>query len=713
LPRAAETYNIGMPSPAQNFFEVALLGMLTSGFLAVLGSGELDTPTVAIMSAALLLRALMIAGVGRPQIPSALVTALAAGYFLFYAADYAWLSRSFVAATVHMLFFVAVVKIVTASTLRDFLYLKLIAGLELLAAALLSTELSFFFYLAAFVLCAIGAFAGGEVLRSMGQNVRVSRLPPRAMHVRLSLMAASLFCGILVITAALFFVLPRTARAAFQRFVPQRYHVPGFGSEVTLGEIGELKQNSTAVMHVRSYEDAPLLALRWRGSALSHFDGKRWFNPPVAEQRLPVSQGQLLLPAVRQTRPGRNLRYAVELSSIASDTLYFAGTPQSISIQALNLFRSPSGAIRAPRFGMAGLRYGADSRVENEWAAPLEPIVPLDIAERRALLELPQIDARVAALAKEWTAGEINPEKMARAVETHFHKDFRYTLEMLETEVPDPLAYFLFVRKKGHCEYFASSMAVMLRTLGVPSRVATGFLGGVYNPLSGWQVVRASDAHSWVEAWIPGRGWMTFDPTPADPSATDPSAWTSALNRGALVLDAADQFWRDWVLTYDLDHQVALAARMQSAGRGWNSTSKWTMLGDAAAEVEDSFSHHQLAWVVGVGAFGACAMAMIYGSSWLAWWRRRQRLKRAQRGEAEASDATLLYERMLMLLRTRGFEKPAWLTPQEFVGVLPASELALLVEDLTAAYNQVRFGGRRDAAPRMARLLRRIETLVA
>ena len=80
----------------------------------------------------------------------------------------------------------------------------------------------------------------------------------------------------------------------------------------------------------------------------------------------------------------------------------------------------------------------------------------------------------------------------------------------------DPLAYFLFERKKGHCEYFASSMAVMLRTLGIPSRVVTGFQSGVYNPMTGWQVIRASDAHSWVEAWIDGRGWTTFDPTPFD-----------------------------------------------------------------------------------------------------------------------------------------------------------------------------------------------------
>ena len=83
------------------------------------------------------------------------------------------------------------------------------------------------------------------------------------------------------------------------------------------------------------------------------------------------------------------------------------------------------------------------------------------------------------------------------------------------SEPADPLADFLFERRKGHCEYFASAMAVMLRTLGIPSRLVTGFQGGAYNPVSGWSVVRASDAHSWVEAWIDGRGWITFDPTPA------------------------------------------------------------------------------------------------------------------------------------------------------------------------------------------------------
>ena len=135
--------------------------------------------------------------------------------------------------------------------------------------------------------------------------------------------------------------------------------------------------------------------------------------------------------------------------------------------------------------------------------------------------------------------------------------------------MPDPLANFLFDRRKGHCEYFASAMAVMLRTVGIPSRVVTGFASGVYNPLTGWQVVRASDAHSWVEAWIAGRGWRTYDPTPADPSAIE----SPFMARTALFFDAAEQFWQDWVLSYDLERQSTLASRALQTSRG--AKSQW------------------------------------------------------------------------------------------------------------------------------------------
>ena len=92
----------------------------------------------------------------------------------------------------------------------------------------------------------------------------------------------------------------------------------------------------------------------------------------------------------------------------------------------------------------------------------------------------------------------------ARDFERYLRTNFSYTTDLLDNEVRDPLANFLFERKAGHCEYFASAMAVMLRAVHIPSRVATGFQSGVYNPITGWHVLRSSDAHSWVEAWVQG-----------------------------------------------------------------------------------------------------------------------------------------------------------------------------------------------------------------
>ncbi|MCX6632478.1 MAG: transglutaminase-like domain-containing protein, partial [Candidatus Solibacter sp.] len=142
-----------------------------------------------------------------------------------------------------------------------------------------------------------------------------------------------------------------------------------------------------------------------------------------------------------------------------------------------------------------------------------------------------------------------------RAIERHLRSDYGYSLKLPDREVADPLAHFLFARRQGHCEYFASSMAVMLRSLGIPARLATGFQGGVYNPVSDLWLVRASDAHSWVEAWIPGYGWRTFDPTPADPNA----GGLTLLTQLSLYLDAAETFWQEWVVTYDVARQGTLA----------------------------------------------------------------------------------------------------------------------------------------------------------
>ena len=392
----------------------------------------------------------------------------------------------------------------------------------------------------------------------------------RSFPRRLGLLSVFLFTGIFTMTGALFFVLPRTARAALERFVPQRYHLPGFANEVTLGQLGEIKQSSAPVMHIRRYLDEGLLDVRWRGTALTEFDGKRWFNPPGGEEviHVPLDSHQVMFKPERAVRRGYRMVYNVQFSEIASDTLFYAGTLQSISINAPILHYSRGKSLRVSRVPVSGLKYIASSWIED-MSTPRTPVEPLPPIERDDLLLLPdKLDVRIFRLAREvieGAKGGVNPEDAkARAIEKYLRTNYGYTLKLLPATVQDPLANFLFERRKGHCEYFASAMAVMLRTVGIPSRVVTGFASGTYNPLTGWQVVRASDAHSWVEAWIPGHGWTTYDPTPPDPGAIQSPLMTRMNN----FFDAAEQFWQDWIMSYDLDRQITLATRVQQSGRG-------------------------------------------------------------------------------------------------------------------------------------------------
>ena len=696
-------------SPVDKFFQFSLLGLLTSGYLAVVGSGYLDTPTIVVAGTALLIRALMVAELPTLQFSPVLITAATLAYFGFYPVDYLYISKSFVPATVHLVFFVAVVKILTARSERDYLYLKIIAFMELLAACLLSASFNFFIFLILFLLLAVATFASSEIRRSVQRQVATVRVSGRGLALRLSGVVGFVSVAILAITAGLFFFLPRTARAAFQHLVSHRYHIAGFSNEVALGQIGEIKKESTPVMHVRmDRNDDRQLALKWRGAALAEFDGRRWFNSFDTGERLrPDKNGLLWL--VQQDpsdQKEKHISYAVHLNEIVGDTLFFAGTPQFLRIDS-GVVKYPSDTYRLRNPELQGVSYQVYSRLDlpntDSFTRDAEPLTP---RQRETYLRLTATDQRIPALARNIVTFARTPAEQARALEKYLRTRYGYTLDLPQSEPADPLAWFLFDRKKGHCEYFASAMAVMLRTLGIPSRVITGFQSGVYNPISGWQLIRASDAHSWVEAYLPFRGWTTFDPTPPDPNPPALSLWT----RLGFYTDAAEVFWQDWVINYNLDRQLQLATTMEESSRhmrtGW-----FDGLGGFLSRVKSS--------TIAFGKrFGAALLVVLllailghmFGRQGWRWWNARQRVLKVQRGQAQSADATIFYERMLRSLHRRGIEKPAWLTPIEFARVVPEPELSVLVEDFTASYNALRFGGNADAAARIVQLLARLET---
>jgi transglutaminase-like putative cysteine protease len=505
----------------------------------------------------------------------------------------------------------------------------------------------------------------------------------------------------------LFFLLPRTAEAAFSRLIAHRVFLPGFSNQVNLGDIGEIKTSSRPVMHIRIDSALAVGPLKWRGTALSDFDGKRWTNPNPNRQPeiIPVEHDHVVLAPAGL--PGRRVNYRVDLEELENDTLFFAGTPEILELRADALLHSETASYRLGHAVPPGFHYDVYSLLDDPpEGAPLRfppPVLPL--AARERYLQLPALDSRIAELGRRFAANAPSDLARARAVERHLRSDYGYTLQLPDRAVADPLANFLFVRRKGHCEYFASSMAVMLRSLGIPARLATGFQSGVYNPVSGLWLLRASDAHSWVEAWIPGHGWTTFDPTPADVNA----GGLAILGRLALYLDAAGTFWQEWVMTYDVARQGTLAYRMEQGARHWGI--QWT---DTAASVRAGWERYVAAWPRRFGwqalgwAAGLVALGFAAGPL-IRLMHMRQRVERVRRGQARVADATLLYQRMLHILKRRGYQKPPWFTPAEFAASLPRSPLGDSVGEFTGTYNALRFGGHAEAAPRLSILLDRME----
>lgn len=181
-------------------------------------------------------------------------------------------------------------------------------------------------------------------------------------------------------------------------------------------------------------------------------------------------------------------------------------------------------------------------------------------------LQIPdgQITARMRALTDTLRASNPSQYAYTVALERWLKDNVAYTTDLpMPTEGQNLVDAFLFEWQRGHCEYFATAMVLLLRSQGIPARIVNGFLGGDYNEIGQYYAVRQANAHSWVEVHFPGTGWVQFDPTPAGPVEAGPRGW---FRRASLLLDSARLAWFRWVIEYDVEKQYnalqGLAARL-------------------------------------------------------------------------------------------------------------------------------------------------------
>ncbi len=707
---------ITMAKAIERYFNLALYMLVLSGFGALASTGGLDLAAVVGVGLALALRGYQLLTRREFVIPERWTTLLTLIYVLVYFADYFFVSRSFLAASVHLVLFLIVVRLFSLQRTRDHYMLAALSFLMVLAAAVLTVGSMFLLSFAGFLLVAVITFVLMEMRHSVAseqahaQDPRVAG-PSRRMAYGLLAIAPALMLMILGGSFLIFFLLPRVSSRYLSAYTSTSDVSTGFTDRVQLGRIGQIQQSSAVVMHIEIHNDLQGgYDLKWRGIALSNFDGRVWTNSYEQTQVRPAGDGSYrLAPLVDPRRAlavaSRSIRYRVLMEPIGTNVFFLAERPQSLTGNFRRVSMDAGGAVYDLDTEHPINRYEAESQLAEIDSDELRLAANTAPGGMDKYLKLPPLDIRISKMAEEITAAAPSNYDKAVAVEQYLSTHFGYTLELPFSPPRDPLANFLFERKHGHCEYFASSMAVMLRSLGIPSRIVTGFRGGEFNDLTGQYVVRASDAHSWVEVYFPGSGWISFDPTPAGSLPTR-TGWS----RMQLYADAAASFWREWIINYDVSHQRTLGKdAVYSSRYFFDEARRWLgrqhrALLRSARRAHDHFSNFPVRWLGGFIAFTAVAITLLNLRRLIGGLRNRS--LRAHPERAPRESAALWYDRMVGRMARLGWRKSPSQTPLDFVAAIQEAALQKKVARFTRAYESARFGKSVDDAQSLPELFK-------
>lgn len=624
-------------------------------------------------------------------------------------------------ALAHLISFLAAVKLLQVKKDRDWVFLYLISFFEVLLAAGLSFSPTFLFTLTLYLLCGLSTIIAFEIQKGKRTVVtsetrllvppdsRIFKNVPRRARrsveaSRLPLVSFLLLLLIFVLALPLFLIVPRSGAAAFMHGGSALGNFIGFSENVTLGEIGDLKRDNAVVMHVRLEGTQPGRDIRWRGVALDEFTGRGWRKSADARRTEQRTSDKGLFQLGTTEALNRLTIQTVFLEPIESPVLFAATRPVAIQGDFPFVRVDAEGSVQTRRPGFDRVMYKALSDLTDPAAAMLQRDRLRYPDAFKRYLRLPEdLDPRIAARANAMVvnAHARNGYDVARAIESQLQQDYGYSMQMRATG-PDPLSDFLFNVKAGHCEYFSTAMAVMLRTQGIAARVVNGFLPGEYNDAAGAYTVRQSDAHSWVEAYFPeSRSWVTFDPTPVAGRTTPVSKGFGAqLGKYAAALEL---LWFQYVVGYDKQEQRSLAATLSNQMAQFRRSLERT-----TATLTGAVSRNKTAALFTAGGF-AIALLLVFAATRARrfGWRRALSVRRNQ--EMRNFSSVLFYERLMAALAQRGAKREPHLTPLEFAGSLELPPALAL----TRAYNRVRFGREQLSASEIQeieRVLSQLET---
>ncbi len=427
-----------------------------------------------------------------------------------------------------------------------------------------------------FMLVAIALILRVVVLYQIHAVLVRARTPaqPITKKARVDIRSMSLATGFLcaIIGSVVFVVLPRNiGTQAFGQW-GQGEPVSGFADTVELGRPGFISLSSTPVLDLTitnrdgfniGREDMRPVYLR--GAVLSEYDAGRWNRSPM---RNPLATRTRLIPPNTSLRPrGRvdttqwDQQFTISIRSSSNGPSYLFSPWKTVEFRVGDEPMRVGLDFERGIFLKDGIGGKLDYAVRSMNTA--FDTIDFDAFDRRSPITPTRIEPEIAQLARDILVdAEIEPDPALRpirddqaalrVIERHLRSQYTYTLEA--QPVPpgeDATKWFLFERRAGHCEYYASALALMSRSIGVPARVLTGYIVSDYNAMTGQYVVRESNAHAWIEAEIAPGHWRIFDGTPPavfhSIHEPDPSLWRSVVK----AYESIEFLWVRSVVGYD------------------------------------------------------------------------------------------------------------------------------------------------------------------
>jgi transglutaminase-like putative cysteine protease len=551
------------------------------------------------------------------------------------------------------------------------------------------------------------------------------RVVGRSFFIATGLVSLTVLAG----AALVFAMVPRIGIGFLSGTVRRRMSFVGFSDEVRLGQHGVLSQdNDVVVLRVvvprvtaltdEAARDRSIGRLYWRGTVYDTYRPPSGQNTEAAwlpsraevtkniHRRLPTADGGTIHlvsspdapPQHKETKKllaeldmqfiqvvglsfpvafalDRPVAYEMKAPPLGSfvTTDFVDRWSGEVALKPVRL--APSGQY-LPLHDFSGGQYIAYSKIGGASVEGGKPASALSPEQMKPYLDLPaSLSPRVGELARQITQGHVLPLAKVGAVTEWLRRTHQYTTDLKRNpDIVDPLEDFLFHQSAGHCEYFATATAILLRAAGIPTRYVNGFLGGEWNDMSKHITIRDNRAHSWAEAYLGPLGWVRVDSTPV-------ASRVSRMGRLRQVFDSVELFWSRWIIQYDASRQLDLAKRLgrqlgMERGRSRPST---------------RFApNYRLMLTIG----GAVAIAM-------GLWRLRRRLRRkgalAQKRVPRGGPPVFrLYHKVLDRLSARGWPRRPSETPDEFAARLAEADVAgaEVFLKLTRHYTAARYGDR-------------------